>query len=418
MPPPITTVLPREQAGPQTGRKYEVQYEEAALACLKLLEEGEATCVYCEWHDDFVIERHGAVETYAFHQVKTRTDTKGAWSVFEVLGVKKPRQPKAPRTPKRGAKATAAPESEAEAAPAPLRLELRKGDSIAYRMLDHYRKFVDACAIFVLVSETDVVVDPLLAVLKEAKSRTKPADLTAEAKILFDALLVAYRERDSTVTEVELWGLVSRLDFAHAEASEADPRVAVGLMGQMIHQLSEVDVSVTEQGRIAAALMKVVRERSHAVLKTLPAEDEVRSQKAVSLPEVIKLLPLSLDGYRRLKAGEGATVKTLSRLQRLCRDSRMDDRMIGSLCDLKVEWQAWRARVGDSLTQETLGVLRETGLALLTQLTSGLTSSPFADLRTAADVEAKRLAGLARMPSSITGEVLMGLVFALAAESE
>jgi len=165
-------------------------------------------------------------------------------------------------------------------------------------------------------------------------------------------------------------------------------------------------------------LVKVVRERSHAVLKTLPAEGDVRSQKSVSLPEVIKLLPLSLDGYQRLRAGEGPAVKSLSRLQRLCRRSGMDDDMIKDVCNLKVEWQLWRARVGDSLTTETLGVLRESGRALFRQLTSGLSSTPFSDLGTAADSEAKRLATLPRMPSAITGPVLMGLVFALAAESE
>src|SRR5262245_18521023 len=94
----ITDVMPREQVGPQTGRKYELQYEEAALACLKLLEEGAASCVYCESHDDFVVERNEASQySYVFHQVMTRSDSKGAWSMFEILGIKKPREPKAPK---------------------------------------------------------------------------------------------------------------------------------------------------------------------------------------------------------------------------------------------------------------------------------------------------------------------------------
>jgi hypothetical protein len=412
----ITSLMPREQSGPQTGRKYEVQYEEAALSCLKLLEDGEALCVYCEWHDDFVVERNGSSVTYAFHQVKTRADSKGAWSVFEILGVTKPRPAKQPKKVKRASSKAKKKKGTEDGLSSPPRLKLRKGDSIAHRMLDHYRKFSNACAVFVLVSPTEVVADRLLALVKDAAKLASPADLLPESKEWFDALLAAYQGQDATVTEAELWGLISRLDFVHAQASEADPRIAIGLMGQIIHDLSEVDISVTEQGRIAAALLKVVRERSHAVLKTLPDDDEVRSRKAVSLPDVIKLLPLSLNGYRMLKAGQGPVVKSLSRLQRLCRSSGMDDRMIESLCGLKVAWQVWRAGAGDSLTQETMAVLRESGLALLKQLTSGGLS--FAELRTRADLEATRLAAVPRMPPAISGIELMGLVFALAAESE
>lgn len=426
MPERITKVLPREQAGTQTGRKYEVQYEEAALSCLKLLEEGVATCVYCEWHDDFVVEHRNT--TYAFHQVKTRADTKGAWSVSEILGVKKVRAAKAKKSkakPKKGnqaaADAEAKPEEDAaDAATAtePVKLELRKEEGIAYRMLDHYRKFSDACAVFALVTPVDVAADPLLALVKESKTVGSSAQLGAEAKALFDALVVAYQQRDASIMEPEVWGLLTRLHFAQAKASEGEPKVAIGLMGQMILDLSEVNISIKEQGRIAEALLKVVRERSHTKVDTLPAEDEVRARKAISLPEVIRLLPLSFEGYERLKAGDKQAVKSLSRLQRLCRDSKMDEKMILTLCELKVQWQAWRVSVGDSLTTDTLGVLRETGCTLLAHLTSGVTSQPFLDLLTSAEQESKRLAAFPRMPATITQEVLMGLVFALAAESE
>lgn len=429
MPERITKVLPREQAGTQTGRKYEVQYEEAALSCLKLLEEGEATCVYCEWHDDFVVERRSSADTYAFHQVKTRADTKGAWSVAEILGVKKVRPLKAEKPkakPKKGKKSdeNAAGANPDEAAtneattPGALKLELRKEEGIAYRMLDHYRKFSDACAVFALVTPVNVAADPLFALVKESKTVSSADTLGAESRALFDALVAAYQQRDASTVAADVWGLLTRLDFAQAKASEDEPKVAIGLMGQMILDLSEVDISIKEQGRIAEALLKVVRERSHAKVDTLPTEDEVRARKAVSLPEVIRLLPLSFDGYERLKAGDKQAVKSLSRLQRLCRTSKMGDKMVVTLCELKVQWQAWRARVGDSLTADTLGVLRASGVALLAHLTSGVTSTPFQDLFTAAEQEANRLAALPRMPTALTRQVIMGLVFALAAESE
>lgn len=414
----ITHVMPREQVGAKTGRKYEVQYEEAALACLKLLEEGNAKAVYCEWHDDFVIELHApTLHRYAFHQVKTRSDNRGAWSMFEILGVRKPREPKTHTKP---AAKKAKPKAGAKSAPPkPVKLTLREGESIAMRMLDHHRKFKDACAMFMLVTSTEVASDPMFLLVKAAKSYSGPSTLPPEHNALFAGLLQAHKKRDATVTEEELWALLVRLDIVVAQASEPDPRVAIGLMGQLIYDLSEVDLTNTEQRRVADALLKVVRERSHAVLASLPSEAEVQSKKAVALPDVIRLLPLSMGGYERLRKGERQTVRTLSRLRRLCQSSGMSHELIETICDLKLEWGTWRATVGDSLTSDVHGVLREAGIALLGQLTASAGSATrFQDLQREAEAAATRLAAAARMPGGLTANIVMGLVFALAAETE
>lgn len=434
----ITGIIPREQAGPRTGRKYEFQYEEAALACLKLLEEGAASCVYCEWHDDFVVEHNEASQcSYVFHQVKTRAHSKGAWSMFEILGIKKPREPKAPKVepkPKRiPKKVRTSPDqctsrvqptspseqpASTEPVPPPITLALRDEESIAIRMLDHHRKFKDACALFVMVSPTSVLTDPMLALVEQTKSCDAPDKLGQEQQMLFAALVAAHQGRDPSVTADELWMLLRRLQIVIASASEPDPRVAVGLMGQIILDLSEVDVSVAEQRRISEALLKVVRDRSHKILSAPLEEGEVRRQKSVTLREVIKLLPLSVDGWERLRQGEKAAVKSLSRLQRICRESGMSEQMIVTVADLKLLWHEWRGRVGDSLTKDMLGVLREQGIALLRELTTGASVTRFQDLQRSAETAAASLASIGRMPGGLNAEIVMGLVFALAAESE
>lgn len=417
----ITRVMPREQVGPQTGRKYEFQYEEAALACLDLLKEDSAACVYCEWHDDYVVEHGEAANcTYIFHQVKTRADTKGAWSMFEVLGVTKPAKEKPKPAKAAAAKAPLKPPKQPKLPqpPRPTKLALRERDSIAIRMLDHYRKFKDACAMFVLVTPTDVTNDPMLDLVAAAKSCSTPDKLMPEQNALFQGLLNAHQQRDPSVTAEELWALVKRLNISIARASEPEAKVAVGLMGQLIYDLSEVDVSITEQARIATDLMKEVRDRSHTVLKVLPSDDEVRLQKSMTIREVIKKLPLSFEGWERLRRGETTAVRTLSRLQRKCKRAGMSDALITNVCDLKLTWQDWRARVGDTLTRDMLGVLRESGLRLLRDLTTGTSSKPFQDLQASADVTAEELGKVTRMPGGLTGAIVMGLVFALAAESE
>ena len=66
----LGTIAPREQAGAKTAAAYDFQYAQAALACLELLADGAEACVYCEWHDDYVIERSEAGPSYSFFQVK------------------------------------------------------------------------------------------------------------------------------------------------------------------------------------------------------------------------------------------------------------------------------------------------------------------------------------------------------------
>src|SRR5258706_4903699 len=78
--PRLGHVEPRERAGAQTGRKYEYQYERTARAALDLLaDDTQHVCVYCDWHDDYVIEIGLPATRYFFHQVKGRKSSQGPW---------------------------------------------------------------------------------------------------------------------------------------------------------------------------------------------------------------------------------------------------------------------------------------------------------------------------------------------------
>ncbi len=81
-------IKPRERAGAQTAQRYEFQYQRTARAALNLLDDTqEHVCVYCDWHDDFVIEVGTPPTRYVFHQVKGRTSSKGPWTFPEFFGV-------------------------------------------------------------------------------------------------------------------------------------------------------------------------------------------------------------------------------------------------------------------------------------------------------------------------------------------
>src|SRR5258706_14415495 len=81
-------IEPRERVGAQTGRKYEYQYERTARAALDLLVDRlKYVCVYCDWHDDYVIEVGGLPTRYVFHQVKGRQSSPGPWTFRDFFGV-------------------------------------------------------------------------------------------------------------------------------------------------------------------------------------------------------------------------------------------------------------------------------------------------------------------------------------------
>ena len=147
----VLNTLPREQIGAVTGEYYEFQYHQAAGDALQVLDDGKVACVYCEWHDDYVIETAG-IASYQFHQVKARAKSRGPWSLSEFFGHRK--------------KTTASQKSKTEA-------------SIFTNMIDHVSKFGGKCAAFVFVTDAGIKSDfqALLDQVEAAKSlKALPAD--------------------------------------------------------------------------------------------------------------------------------------------------------------------------------------------------------------------------------------------------
>ncbi|MCB9593517.1 MAG: DUF4297 domain-containing protein [Sandaracinaceae bacterium] len=414
----LGTVVPREQVGPRTGAQYEFQYGEAALACLELLAQGTDACVYCEWHDDYVVERSGGQPTYEFFQVKARSNKAGPWPMSEILGVvgKRPRidvkqtAPAVARNPTKKKTVKSKPRK-------PLKPTVDVG--IAERLLEHQRNFPGACAAFAFVSTHEATDDAFLALLTAAAAvrsqpRAGPSMLDPEAQALFAELLAAYQARDSTITSQDVWDLITRLRIENARGRPGQADVVIGLIGQRIYDLSEVDLQTTEQRRVAADLIARVRAKSHLVLpvQPLPSEDEIRSSKAIAIDEVLSLLALSPSGYRELINGGSANVREYSRLHRLCKASGMDGPMIAAACRLRVNWLKWLSEHRDTLTDDVIMEVRGRTKPLLDQLRNGM---PTADLRTAAEATAGAFDAVRGLPH-LDAQTVMGLVFAMASE--
>jgi len=155
-------VEPRERAGAQTGRKYEYQYERTARAALDLLTDtARHVCVYCDWHDDYVIETGDPPTRYMFHQVKGRTSSQGPWDFREFFGV-----------------------SHKEGKPSKKAATVNL-KAIVPRMLLHYANFGDNCAGLAFV--TNAGLDPALSEFLESVARSADVEaLPPDARIAAD----------------------------------------------------------------------------------------------------------------------------------------------------------------------------------------------------------------------------------------
>ncbi|MGO0790503.1 dsDNA nuclease domain-containing protein [Herbaspirillum seropedicae] len=84
----IEAVAPGEDVGRDTISRYDMQFQAAAFAALEILEGKGVDCVYCDYHDDFVVRRNedGRV-SYHFFQVKTKEKENHQYGLNEIFGL-------------------------------------------------------------------------------------------------------------------------------------------------------------------------------------------------------------------------------------------------------------------------------------------------------------------------------------------
>jgi hypothetical protein len=387
-------VEPREQAGPVTGLRYDFQYHQAAADALQVLDDTDVACVYCEWHDDYVIEAAGPV-SYRFHQVKTRSASQGPWRINEFFGL----------SGKRGRKKTGAP--------SPLSAST---DSIFARFFDHTVRFGRRCALFVFVSDAGMSTEfeDLLRGVQSVESISQlDASVRAEFVRIFDAIALTF---DSITVEL-FFAFLQRLRIRAAVGSLASIGDCRTLIGGRILQLSEVDLTQSQSQKIGSDLVAAVRERSHRVLPIMPQSLEaLREAKGLVIEDVLKLLSLSDAGYRELKTGGRETVIALSRLHRLLDRSGLPPTEIPQLCRLKAAWDAWwvtQRHVLNSL--DVIALRSECAAALVVHAAGNL---DFMGLRNEARSIADKFAPMLTSTEPLSDELVFGLLLSISVEAE
>ncbi len=386
-------VEPREQVGAGTGNAFEFQYHQAAAGALEVLDDTKVACVYCEWHDDYVIESAG-VSAYRFHQVKTRGGAQGPWRVNEFFGV---------RTRKGKSKsAVAAPIADA--------------DSIFGRLFDHVQKFGARCEHFVFVTDAGVTKE-FTDLLDAVRSVSDSVALVGAPADSFNELVAVLPAAFPSIKSDHIFEFLRRLYVQDAFGKIANINDCRVLLGGRIYQMSEVDLTQSETQKIGAELVAVVREKSHRKLPELPASNsELRSSKGLVLEDVLRILSLSSEGYRELQVSGREGVVALSRLHRLCRRSKVSESVIPELCQLKTAWDAWWVRqrhVVNALDQISL---KNSCASALKVHSDGHLS--FDGLGQEASNLATKYSTILTSSEPLTKDLVFGLMLAVAVEAE
>lgn len=383
-------VEPRERAGAGTAQRYEFQYQRTARATLALLDDAsDHVCVYCDWHDDYVIEVGAPPTRYVFHQVKGRSSARRPWTFSEFFGVRE----------KKGANPAARPPAVSKSGLFPL-------------MLHHHHNFGDSCAGLAFV--TNAGIDPALSgFIRDVAAADDIAALRQSTRFPFDHLAFAYASADPPLvtSPMELFDWLGSLTLYPDQGKLDDENAALLELGDIVEQFSEINLLQSESKQIARQIVGRVRTKaSHSTTK-IPADDnQLRGEKGIVVSELLTVLSLSAEGYEALKSGESReTVKTLSRLHRYCRNNGLDDYVV-QVCGFKAAWDVWRTTERHFMRTADYIVLVEKAKNIMQ---AGYKLDRMTDEAAAA---ARHFAGLTATP--LTGEHVLGLLFSLAAQAE
>lgn len=388
--PRLGQVEPRERTGAQTGRRYEYQYERTARAALDLLADTtKHVCVYCDWHDDYVVEVGEPSTQYVFHQVKGRKSSQGPWTFNEFFGVllKKAKKPsKKPST-----------------------VNL---DAIASRMVLHHKTFNDNCAGVAFV--TNAGLDPALSEFLEAIGRSADAGaLPEDARIAFEHLARAYVAADPPLAPSAdaLFTWLGELTVRTDQGNLEDGNAALLELAGVVVDYSEIDLRLLQAKQIAREIVNRVRTKVGHCTTVVPAADgQLRQDKGIVVRELLTELSLSADAYEELKAGASReTVKTLSRLHRFCFKNKLAASIV-PICGFKAQWDIWRTIERHFLKSADYVLLENKANEVLR---AGLTLK---QMVAEAKAIAKQFDGIPATP--LTPEHVLGLIFSLAAQSE
>jgi hypothetical protein len=310
----IEIVKPAEDVGRDTLSRYDMQFQAAAYAALQILEGKGVDCVYCDFHDDFVVRSVvNGKTTYHFFQVKTKRKLNHQWSLNEIFAIK------------------------AKGQKVDLESLAKIRESFGGKLLLHGIVFDDACTEATLLSNvyfTDDVVEAVEQLRGKVPACKAATFLSTNFSAIFSiAPALPGDKAGNLLSKLSLSPSVSYIDkdrdaFANAARSA-------------LYQYSEIDLTFYETKELANGLVDLVFRKSKEPLAGVAPADIV-ARVGVGLNDLLEVLSISRAAYDALLKGtEPKALKQASAIQRWLKNAGAGDSMIEFASQKKVDWDLW-----------------------------------------------------------------------------
>ena len=311
-------VKPREQAGRDTLERYNAQIRAASIACLSILEGKEVKRVFCEFHDDFVIEKVIANDIhYTFVQVKTKEKLREIWKLRDVFGILKRKTAKNPQTN-----------------------EMIR-DSFVGKLLQHTNNFGDSCKEVVFLTNTHVDED-IENIINDILSGSFS---NIHCKLIIDSFnncFISIQDEQKHLDIDAIKNNLSKLKFeTDVEYIKSKHETFEILAKQKIFKFSEIELSHSEAKEILFSLLSLVNSKSSVKISDCSNEN-IKKLAGVDINDLLEVLSISKRAYYDfLENGDEHALKSASVIERLLRKAGASDLEVDFFTRCKIKWDQW-----------------------------------------------------------------------------
>ncbi|MBV6816362.1 DUF4297 domain-containing protein [Rahnella sp. PD12R] len=311
-------VKPREQAGRDTLERYNAQIRAASIACLSILEGKDVKRVFCEFHDDFVIEKVIANDIhYTFVQVKTKEKLREIWKLRDVFGILKRKSTKNPQTD-----------------------EMIR-DSFIGKLLQHTINFEDSCKEVVFLTNTHIdedIEDIVNDILSDSFSNTHCRLIIDSFNNCFISIQDGKKTLDIDAIKHNLKKLKFETDVEYIKSKHETFEI---LAKEKIFKFSEIELSHIEAKEILFSLLSLVNTKSSVKINNCSREN-LEIYSGIGIDDLLEVLSISKRAYYEfLDNGDEHALKSASVIERLLRKAGASDVEIDFFTRCKIKWDQW-----------------------------------------------------------------------------
>lgn len=311
-------VKPREQAGRDTLERYNAQIRAASIACLSILEGKDVKRVFCEFHDDFVIEKVIANDIhYTFVQVKTKEKLREIWKLRDVFGILKRKSAKKPQTD-----------------------EMIR-DSFVGKLLQHTVNFGESCKEIVFLTNTHIDED-IENIINDIISDSFS---NAHCKLIIDSFnncFISIQDEKKNLDIDEIKRSIKKLKFeTDIEYIKSKHETFEMLAKEKIFKFSEIELSHIEAKEILLSLLALVNTKSSVKIKDCSSEN-IKNLSGIDIDDLLEVLSISKRAYYDfLDNGDEHALKSASVIERLLRKAGASDIEVDFFTRCKIKWDQW-----------------------------------------------------------------------------